>query len=129
MMEILKWTNYLFERTGPVNGQRSWTTARKKGHFCLYVHIIYECMYTQIRYACTYLCMYVCMYVCMYLRICVSLGECMYVSMLVNICVMDNWIQFITCKCFSCAPQQDMASLALYYPAYPAVLSRTIRCM
>jgi hypothetical protein len=70
-------------------------------------------------------------YVCMYVRtVCISesvfrwVNVCMYVCMFVNICVMDNWIQFIPYKCFSCAPQQEMVSLALYYPAYPAVLSR-----
>ena len=106
-----------------------WTTmnkCQKKGP-PLFVYIYLLRMYVYANLLGIYISMYVCMYVCtysMYLRICVSLGECMYVCMFVNICVMDNWIQFITQKCFSCAPQQEMVSLALYYPAYPAVLSR-----
>jgi len=99
-----------------------WTTivdnCQKKGPPLL-VCIFYLRMYVYANLLGIYISMYVCTY-SMYLRICVSLGECMYVCL----CVMDNWIQFITYKCFSCAPQQEMVSLALYYPAYPAVLSR-----
>ncbi len=86
---------------------------------CMYILFTNVCIRKFARHIHIYVCMY-----SMYIRICVSLGECMYVCMFVNICVMDNWIPFIPYKCFSCAPQQEMVSLALHYPAYSAVLSR-----
>jgi hypothetical protein len=91
----------------------------------VYMYILFTdvCIRKFARHITIYECMYV-QYVSKTMCFVGLMNVCMYVCMFINICVMDNWIQFITYKCFSRAPPQEMVSLALYYPAYPAVLSR-----